>query len=117
METITVARGLGWFSIALGLTEMLAPNALARFLGLRPSKRLIRLYGAREFAVGVAILSRPALSRWFWARAAGDVLDLATLGVAAKNNRRLKRAKMAFSVANVAAIGALDAYVAKRLAA
>src|SRR5690349_11170757 len=31
----TVARGLGWFSIGLGLVEVLAPRTVERFLGIK----------------------------------------------------------------------------------
>ena len=40
--TDALARGLGVFSIALGLMEVAAPRALARFLGMKGSEALIR---------------------------------------------------------------------------
>src|SRR5829696_4687718 len=42
--TDALARGLGVFSIALGLMEVAAPRALARFLGMEGSEALIRGY-------------------------------------------------------------------------
>jgi hypothetical protein len=45
---------------------------------------VFRLYGLREIGVGVAILAQPTSSAWLWARVAGDVLDLATLGIGEK---------------------------------
>src|ERR1043166_6790031 len=53
-----VTNGLGWFSIGLGLTEVLAPRALCRFLGVKNHTFLVRLMGLREIAAGVGILSQ-----------------------------------------------------------
>src|ERR1051325_9161530 len=59
-----LARGLGWFSIGLGLAEVLAPGGVAKISGVSSkNKGLIRLFGLREVAHGVAIFSqgrRPA---------------------------------------------------------
>ena len=49
------ARGLGWFSIGLGLVEIVAPRRLARFLGVRNHGVLFRIMGLREIASGVGI--------------------------------------------------------------
>ncbi|MBV9236210.1 MAG: hypothetical protein JOZ94_10300, partial [Xanthobacteraceae bacterium] len=48
-----LARALGWFSIGLGLAELIAPNSITRALGLRGKEGLVRSYGAREIAAGV----------------------------------------------------------------
>ena len=45
-----LARALGWFSIGLGVTELVAPGQIARTLGLEGKEGLIRAYGARELA-------------------------------------------------------------------
>src|SRR3982750_2637825 len=50
-----LARGLGWFSIGLGLAELLAPRGVARVAGVRGNTTLIRLFGLREIASGIAI--------------------------------------------------------------
>src|SRR5918992_3912186 len=76
-----VARGLGWFSIGLGLAELLTPRLVAKLCGGQGKHTgLIRLYGLREIAAGLMIFSegkRP--TRGLWARVAGDAVDLATL--------------------------------------
>ena len=80
-----LASFLGWFSIGLGLTQVLAPRRFARFIGVRGDDdelRLVRLVGLRELASGVGILTRPRPAGWLWARVAGDVMDLALLGSA-----------------------------------
>ncbi len=43
-----VARGLGWFSIGLGLAELIAPGALNRSLGMREHNALVRGFGLRR---------------------------------------------------------------------
>ena len=56
-RTTRLAKGLGWFSVGLGLTGLLAPEAIASIAGV--SKRrtgLIRLYGLGELAAGIAIM-------------------------------------------------------------
>jgi hypothetical protein len=73
----TVACGLGWFSIGLGLAEVLAPRTLERVLGIKHHGFLLRVMGLREIASGVGILTGRRPSGWLWARAGGDVIDIA----------------------------------------
>ena len=42
---LALAQGLGWFSIGLGVAELVAPEQLARFLGMEEHTKLIRAYG------------------------------------------------------------------------
>jgi hypothetical protein len=79
---LSIARGLGWFSIGLGLAELVAPRTMADLTGVR-SPGLLQLYGLREIACGLGILSSQRPTPWLWARVAGDALDLATLAGAA----------------------------------
>src|SRR5690242_9286505 len=51
-----LARFLGWFSIGLGVAEVVAPRTVARLVGTRNNSGLIRCYGLREIASGVGIL-------------------------------------------------------------
>jgi hypothetical protein len=78
-QTDALARGLGVFSIALGLYELLAPRSLTRALGMQGNETLVRGYGLREIATGVGILAAKDPTPWIWGRVAGDGLDLATL--------------------------------------
>jgi len=109
-----VVRGLGWFSIGLGVTELIAPRVIARIAGTRNNGRLIRSYGLREIAAGVGILSTPRPAEWMWARVAGDALDLASLGKAAATKRN-ERGKTAFAIASVAGVTVLDVCCATKL--
>ena len=84
-----LARGLGFYSLGLGLLELAAPRLLTRALGMEGSENIVRAYGVREIVSGVGALSdnpAPAL----WSRVAGDALDLATLatGLNADNPKR-----------------------------
>jgi uncharacterized membrane protein len=112
-----LALGLGWFSIGLGLAEIVAPDSVARLIGTRPTDRnrtILRSYGAREIAAGIAILSQPDEARWLWTRVAGDAVDLASLGrmMASDNtDRRLA----GFATASVLGVTALDILCAMRL--
>lgn len=51
------AQALGWFSIVLGALAVAAPKQLTRRLGLRGKEPVLRRYGGREIASGVAALA------------------------------------------------------------
>ncbi len=109
-----LARALGWFSLGVGLAELVAPRALARFLGVKGTG-VLRLYGLREVASGIGILTHAWSAPWVWSRVAGDLMDLASLGGALKNNPR--KANVRFALGTVVAATALDVLCARRLAA
>ena len=110
-----LAHGLGWFSIGLGLTELLAPRAIANISGVSNTRTgLIRLYGLQKLASGIAIFSQKKPAEAMWSRVAGDVLDLASLGVAC-TAPDAKRGRITLATANVLAVTALDVICAKQL--
>ena len=74
-----LARGLGWFSLGLGLAELIAPRLLGRALGMERQSGLLQAYGVREIATGLGILMSRDPTPWICGRIAGDALDLATL--------------------------------------
>jgi hypothetical protein len=102
-----MAQGLGWFSIGLGLSEILAPRTLARSLGMDGQAGVIGAYGVREILTGIAILSRDDPTPWLWGRVAGDALDLATLAPAL-SERNPERGNAAIAVAAVVGATMLD---------
>jgi uncharacterized membrane protein len=111
-----LAKGLGWFSIGLGLAELASPQSVAQLVGIEDGARtraLIRGYGARELANGVAILSQPD-AKWLWARVAGDVVDLSSLAAALQRDQVDGR-KAAFGLASVASVMVADIVAARRL--
>ncbi len=115
-STLAVAQGLGWFSIGLGLVEVLAPQALARGLGMRGHERLIASYGAREIATGTGILTARDPTPWIWGRVAGDALDLGTLATGLDGRNR-QREKVGWALAAVAGVTLLDLLCGRALSA
>jgi hypothetical protein len=74
-----VACALGFFSIGLGIAELLAPRLIANLAAARVSPAVIRLYGMREVATGVGLLMAWKRGPWLWGRVAGDALDIASV--------------------------------------
>ena len=112
--TDTLARGLGLFSIALGIAEIAAPRAMARALGMKGQEGLIAGYGVREIATGIGILASNDPTPWIWGRVAGDGLDLATLATALEGDNPQK-GNVGIAMAAVAGMTALDVYCAQTL--
>jgi len=110
-----LAKGLGWFSIGLGLAELLAPRAIANISGVSNKHTgLIRLYGLREIGAGITIFAQQKPTEGVWSRVVGDAIDLTSLGVAA-TNPEAKLGRVAFATANVLAVTALDVICAMQL--
>jgi hypothetical protein len=109
----TVARGLGWFSIALGAAELLAPRALSRSAGLQSSIALVRLYGLRELACGIGILATGKAAPFLWARVGGDALDIGTIVTQSDMSNSRGRNRAFVALANVLGVTALDLYAAR----
>src|SRR4051812_41122182 len=102
-----LGRALGWASFGLGALELFAPKAVTRWLGMEGREGLIRAYGVRELGAGVLCLSTNS-DAGAYSRAAGDVLDLATLATAYREDNPKKR-NVAIAMAAVAAITVADA--------
>jgi uncharacterized membrane protein len=111
-----LAKRLGWFGIALGLAEVVAPRSFAKRIGVRGGIPLLTAFGLREIATGVGILSRHRPVGWLWARIAGDLLDLAALRAAVRTTSDSRvRANATAASAAVTAVTALDVICALRL--
>jgi hypothetical protein len=108
-----IARGLGWFSIALGAAQLVMPRTMARACGMKDGATAMRLYGLREIACGIGILQSRNATPWLWARVAGDVMDASTLAAEADLTSSQARRRTGVALANVAAITALDVYTAR----
>ena len=109
-----LARFLGWFSIGLGLAEIVAPRQLAEMIGVENRPGVFRLMGLREIGSGIAILSQEQPAGAVWSRVAGDMLDLALLGsqLDSDNPERQKTLAATMSVLGVTAV---DLYTARSL--
>jgi hypothetical protein len=101
-----LARNLGWFSIGLGITQVVAARSLSRALGMPESENLIRAFGAREIASGMLTLSLEKKAG-LYSRIAGDALDLAVLSTAVKDDNP-KRGNAVMALAMVAGVTLLD---------
>ena len=107
--TRTLSTALGVVSLTLGVSEVLAPAAVAGMAGVpatRPTRRVIRLLGVRECGHGAAILL--GSPRFVWTRVVGDALDVAML-VQALRRRGANRRRGAIALGVLSVIGAADA--------
>jgi len=109
-----LAKNLGYLSIALGAAELIAPRALCRATGLSGMEPLVRAYGAREIATGMAILTSHNPAPWIWGRVAGDMADIATAASAIRGDGRQKRTAV-LTLAALTAVAALDVMCASGL--
>lgn len=107
MNSQSLARGLAFFSIGLGLAELLAPRPLARFIGVdEDNDNLLRLLGLRELGAGMGIMQGNAAG-FVWSRVAGDAMDLALLGKALRS-RKSERNRVIGAMVAVAGVTVLD---------
>jgi hypothetical protein len=102
------ARAFGWFSIGLGLIEMLAPKAVTRPLGMESNAMdaTVRMFGVREIGAGVLTLSTEK-KVGLWARILGDALDIAVLSKGLERTNPMQR-NVKFAFVTVLGITALD---------
>jgi hypothetical protein len=105
-----LGRALGWFSIALGVSQVFAASRYSRALGVQGRESLIRGCGLREIGAGVLTLSTERRAG-LWSRVGGDALDIALLCAALPRNRR--RGSAALALALVGGITVLDVFAAQ----
>jgi hypothetical protein len=112
-----VSKGLGLFSLGLGLAEMAAPRMLAKAIGVEPDMRTrltMRLFGAREIASGLGILAKPAQPIPMWSRVVGDVIDLGFLAWAFKS-KRTNTERLVGAMVAVLGVTVIDAVTSAKL--
>lgn len=102
-----LAMALGWFSIGLGLAELLMPRQVSRAIGVKESPNLVRSLGMRELASGVGILRNRQQQGWLWSRVGGDMMDLALLGAGARSPEA-NRKRVSLAAAMVAGVAVAD---------
>ncbi len=115
-EKRSLERGLGWFSIGLGVAQLASPGGVARLSGLRDDDRnrsTMRALGLRELASGLGILGRRRPAGFLWARVIGDAMDLAILG-RSFSSRSTDRDRLLVAMAAVGGVAALDMLSAYR---
>ena len=111
-----LAKNLGYFSLVLGLTEIFKPRAVCEAAGMEHRHKLVRAYGAREIATGVAILTSHDPTPWIWGRVAGDVLDIATV-LSASRGDETQKGNTILALVGLAGVAALDLTCAMGLSA
>jgi hypothetical protein len=109
----TMSRRLGWFSLGLGMAELLAAEQITRALGMEGKEGLVRAYGVREIASGMTCLSTEA-PIGVWSRVAGDALDIATL-MTAYNDNNPKKHNVTGALVAIAGITLMDLWTAQAL--
>jgi hypothetical protein len=115
LSSAKLARGLGLFSIALGLAEVLAPSRLAEMIGVGARhQKFLPALGLREIAHGVGILLQAKPTGAVWTRVGGDAIDLAFLGSAFASDETNKT-RLTGATAAVLGVAALDLLCAQQL--
>jgi len=106
-----LGRALGWFSIGLGLVELLQPRRVTRALGVPGRERLVRLYGLRELGAGMMSLSLDK-EIGLISRVGGDGLDILSLLLALRPSNP-KAGNVGRALALVAGVTVLDVVAAR----
>jgi uncharacterized membrane protein len=106
----TTARGLGYLSLGLGFSQLLAPRWFSRTIGVRAdseSETVVRLVGLREVVAGAGLLTSGNPAPWVWLRVGGDLMDLALLG-RATTTKQEEPERLNGALASTVAITAVD---------
>jgi len=110
---------LGWFSIGLGLFQLVAPRTFAQFIGVREDERdnitIVRVVGLREIMGGVGIFTEPRPVGWVRARVAGDMMDMALLDSALMSDDSVDRGRTMMAMAAVIGITIVDFLTTQKL--
>jgi hypothetical protein len=116
MNAEKIATALGWFSIGLGVTELITGGRMSKAFGMgdRNAGKVVRAFGVREIASGVAILAGQK-KLGVWSRVPGDLADLGTLWSALALPSNPHRGRVALAMGAVAGTTALDVATARRL--
>jgi len=114
-DTQMLAKGLGWFSVALGVVEFLWPGHVAKAIGFNREDhaKVVRGYGAREVAAGAMMLLKPDNPGGAWGRVGSDVVDLGSLTQAKPVGKQ--KIGLGIAVGLVLAALAIDLLAAKEL--
>lgn len=112
----SLIRLVGWFSIGLGLAEIVCRQRFARAVGVPDQPVVLPLFGAREIISGIGILTSPRPTEWIWSRVAGDAMDLSALA-AALTAEGADKQRVALAATAVVGVAVLDTICAAELSA
>ncbi len=111
----TLSGTIGLTTVGLGVCGLLFPRATARRIGLKAGPATVMtLFGLRELATGLRLVSDPTRTSTLWARTAFDVFDIAVLK-ALDNRRNPHRDSARRALGFVLAVTALDIVAGARL--
>jgi hypothetical protein len=117
MKTTMIARTIGIASIAFGIADMLFGKRFAKVVGAQGAGGpLFKGVGVREVATGIAAVAAPNNPLPLWGRFAGDVVDIAALGVVAARPGNSKRNAAIATLGLVAVIAVIDFAAARAVA-
>jgi uncharacterized membrane protein len=117
-EAQGLANFIGWFSIGLGVAEIVGTRQLTELIGVKPTRKnraVMQAMGVREIVKGVGILAKDRPIDWLWGRVAGDMLDVALLGRALSAHSN-KPERTTAAIGAVLGVAALDVFTAQALA-
>lgn len=113
-NTKALSQFLGWFSIGLGLAELVAPRRIEKCVGAPGNYKILTpMLGVREITAGLGILTQERPKEWLWSRVIGDMMDLALLGAAFKSKKSDGK-RLAIATTMVAGVTALDIFASKQ---
>jgi uncharacterized membrane protein len=112
-----LAKFLGWFSIGLGLAQVLMPHRMVKLIGLRNTWRrnlIMQAIGIREVTTGIGALTQFRPLPWIRGRLGGDAMDIALLA-RAMQAPDAKRERTGIALAAVLGVTTLDVMSNERL--
>jgi uncharacterized membrane protein len=110
-------RVIGWSSVGVGAAQLAAPAAIARVLGVMPSRQAsvaTRMMGIANLAIGTGLILGPRRGSRMWARFAGDAVGVGLLAWAFRGERG-NGGRVAAALAASAGLLAVDALAARRM--
>jgi hypothetical protein len=103
----TASLGLGLFSLALGVSEVLIARRIAALLKAEGRERTIRGAGAQSIRAGIGLLRAPQQGARAWDGAGGGLMYLAALGQVVARRPRNMAAWSAIALVGAATVGEL----------
>src|SRR5690349_13122050 len=74
-----IAAGLGWFSVGMGVAEIVAPGAVSKLIGVKRKSSDTRWRGVRKLAAGIGLMQAPQSGMGLLTRAGANVLELSRM--------------------------------------
>lgn len=92
MRPSTARRALIGLRLTLGAAAYAMPSDAARIFGIDPDESpamdsAVRLFGARELALGLGLLGKAGVTRWLALGVMSDGLDVLTVILGARDSR------------------------------